>query len=188
MLDSVLLLILFISLVLLYQFYEVQKRKNQSKRDTQHTLPAALQGARLILCEPKHNLAIKQPFALHGRPDEVYELRGVMYPVDTKTRNNGRVYNADILKLSCYGLLLRGTARFSKYKLSEIGYIRLVNRKTGQIEFKKVSLMPSAQIEHVNNRRLSLIAGVSQCQSSSNPALCRGCYLRPNCPRPHPKA
>lgn len=178
-------LILFIvAAVLLYLGTRVPDQGRDV--DTVHIdLPRELVGAKLVLCEPKSNLRTLKPFPIHGRPDEVYETNGTLVVLDTKVRSFSAARPEDVVKLSAYGAILRGTKKYSQYQVAPYGYLRIVNRETRKSTFIKVPLLSDMELIKVNERRLALYSG-APAKATNKKAFCLRCHQRSKCPaRPY---
>lgn len=109
-------------------------------------MPRELRGATLFLNE--QDISTTEPVALHGRVDQVFRtIKGVLVPVDTKTRDTTCIFKSDIIQLSVYRVILE--ARYgSQYKVSRRGYVRVVIQ-SGEEEC--VRYMP---VDLLSNRRV----------------------------------
>ncbi len=179
---GILIIILAIAVLVVVALATKSQGRNGKARARRHTLPDSLKGAKLILCEPKHSIRTLKPFPIHGRPDEVYALGKTLVPVDTKTRNVTTVRDADIVKLSAYGAILRHGRQFRGYQVAGYGYIRLINRKTGRVAFRRIKLMSDAELVALNERRLALREGKAVPRATTNRRMCGGCGQRAKCP------
>lgn len=176
--------LIFVAVLFLAAYVAAKLKNRAGTRPSGLALPPELNGARLVLCEPKDNLYVSKPFELHGRPDEVYGVGERLVVLDTKERNIVRAYDDDVVKLSAYASILRNHPKYRKYGSSPHAYLRIVNRATRHVTFVKVALLNDAQLLMVKNRRDRIVSGSITPRTSTNRNFCRGCAQRPSCPSP----
>lgn len=181
---AAIILAITVALIVIFLVARTTRNRELPGREPGFKLPAKLESAKLVLCEPEENLCVTQPFRMHGRPDEVYLKNGVLVPLDTKERNFEKVYDDDVIKLSAYGSILRNHHKWSRYKVSPYGYLRIRNRKTGRVSFAKVKLMSDRQLKEVKRRRDEVAFRGVTARTSENKNFCKGCAQRSRCPRP----
>lgn len=90
----------------------------------EENLPLMLRSAAVVMNE--RSISMEHPVKLTGRVDQVYQTpKGVLIPVDSKSRKNHTVYNSDIVQLSLYAMILLHTV---DSPVSRTGYVRTVVR------------------------------------------------------------
>ena len=139
----------FVALLLgLILYYTVHRPRPTGWR------PAELQDARLVMVEK--DLFTRAPFAIAGRPDQVYRLpNGAHVPVDLKNRDHTRAYATDIAELSLQAWLLRRNGK----RTAGYAYVALRNRTSGAMDAIRVNLWNDAQCETTIARYHDLMAG-----------------------------
>lgn len=136
---------------------------------TQDWLPDDLKAGRVVMVEK--TLWVASPFAVVGRPDQVYRLLdGFHVPVENKNRDVHRVYETDIAQLSLQAWLLRRQGR----PTAPYGYVAINSRQTGKRQAIRVDLGDDAYCERLITRYLDIIEGRAQARNSRG-AKCRTC-------------
>lgn len=125
----------------------------------QENMPRELRGATLFLNE--QDISTTEPVALHGRVDQVFKTaKGVLVPVDTKTRGSTCIFKSDIIQLSVYRVILE--AKFgSQYKVSKRGYVRVVIHTGDEecVRYMPVELLPERRVVVLWHRYSALRSG-----------------------------
>lgn len=108
-------------------------------------LPGELNSAELYLSE--QDIHMTDPVALHGRPDQVFEMSGgQLIVVDSKVRSRHRAYEDDRIQLSVYATILRyGYGR----SVANYGFVRTVvheDRGGQTVQYHRVTLLSSGKI------------------------------------------
>lgn len=150
------ILVLTLAPLLLTSPFLSAKRKLKGVRDKYpelrswqyyENMPQALRSATVFLNEEE--VSTRLPVPLHGIADQVFKTsRGKLIVVDTKTRENFRVYTSDIIQLSVYGLILSVKYQ-GQHKVSPHGYVRVVvgaGEAREQVGYIKVKLLPESQV------------------------------------------
>lgn len=110
-------------------------------------MPRALRTATVFLNEEE--VSTRLPVPLHGITDQVFKTgRDKLIVVDTKTREQFRVYTSDIIQLSVYGLIL-SVKHQGKFAVSPHGYVRVVVDAGGakeQVRYIRVKLLPESEV------------------------------------------
>lgn len=143
-------------------------------------LPAALQGARLVLSESE--LSTDVPVPIHGRGDQVFLANGWLVPVDTKRRSKPVVYLKDIIQLSAYGFILARASRTlfgQTFPVASQGYIRTVVGR--EVTYLPVKLLSSTQVIALWNHYWALKRKRVK-PRLPEPYKCGMCPKRANCP------
>lgn len=143
-------------------------------------LPAALQGARLVLSESE--LSTDVPVPIHGRGDQVFLANGWLVPVDTKRRSKPAVYLKDIIQLSAYGFILARASRTlfgQNYPVASHGFIRAVVGR--DVTYIPVKLLSSTQVIALWNRYWELKRKEAK-PRLPEPFKCVKCPKKANCP------
>lgn len=167
------LVLLCIILVIIYRIYKAIK--TQRFYDSEG-MPGEIVSSSLLASEK--SLSISTPIKIHGTPDQVYltEDKKVIV-VDTKNRNNGRIYDKDILQLSLYSLMLK--KKYTRYEMeSNYAYMRLVSNNT--VKYKKVSLYDEEKLITLYNHYHDLIEGNVQAIKTSY-LPCQSCHYKSPC-------
>lgn len=106
------------------------------------SMPKDLRSSQLYMSEK--DIEIRMPVFLKGRVDQVFLTKeDLLVPVDTKLTYPRCVSHAEKIQLSGYRAILTNT---EKYSVANYGYIRFVNRDTGKVHYRKVSLLPPEAI------------------------------------------
>ena len=170
---QLIILITFIGLIfiLLYRSKDDQKTAaaRLNKWAISERLPWELRDAIIFLNE--RDIATRSPFPLHGRPDQVLQLRDQSLVIlDTKTRDYVFVHLSDIIQLSVYAVILSGQG----YRVRPYGYIRLVLRNTEpkKVRYVKVRLLKTKQIQKLWLRYWKLADRKTKAQCTGS-KICR---------------
>lgn len=121
-------------------------------------MPHELRTATLFLSE--QDIATSLPVQMHGRVDQVYKTkRGVLIPLDTKSRPMTRVYESDIIQISVYRIIL-----LHQYNVpvANYGYVRTVTEtSTGErVRYIKTKLLSERQVVKLWRRYQSIRSGL----------------------------
>lgn len=162
-------------LVLLITAWVVMNRHGRQEWERRERRPATLRQGRLLMSE--REIRSRHPVPLVGRPDQVYRLSdGALCVVDTKRRNTARVYAADVLQLSVYGVILRGL----RHRVSDVGFVRVVTPL--RIEYVPVTLYTTEAVVDVWHRWTVLRGGASMPNGPVHSSLCMSCGHARRCP------
>lgn len=141
---------LIIAVILFYAFYAKSRKTPSSTPNEADRIPVELQGAKCVMSE--QNISVRKPTALHGRVDQVFEMKnGRWVVVDTKRRNYNRVFPSDIVQLTVYAVILANNG----HPVVPYGYVRLVNQ-AGVATYKKVTLFTADTVVALRERYLAL--------------------------------
>ena len=136
---------------------------------SQDWLPEDLKAGRLVNVE--EDLTTDEPYAVVGRPDQVYRLAtGLHVPVELKNRDKHTVYETDIAEISLRAWLLRMNGK----PTAEHGYMAINSRGTGKRVAMKVDLRDDAFCEALIQRHIALIQGQAVPRKSRG-AKCKSC-------------
>ena len=122
-------------------------------------MPRELRGATLFLNE--QDISTTEPVALHGRVDQVFKtIKGVLVPVDTKTRDTTCIFKSDIIQLSVYRVILEAQYG-SQYKVSRRGYVRVViqSGREESVRYMPVELLSERKVAALWRRYNALRSG-----------------------------
>ena len=163
--------------VLLVAAWIVMNRHGRQEWERRERRPMALRQGRLFMSE--REIRSRHPVPLVGRPDQVYRLSdGTLCVVDTKRRNTARVYAADVLQLSVYGVILRAL----HHRVSDAAFVRVVTPQG--IEYVPVTLYTTEAVVNVWHRLMGLRGGVLIPSCPVHASLCKGCGHVRRCPVP----
>ncbi|RSE57623.1 hypothetical protein EGT81_19500 [Alcaligenes faecalis] len=121
-----------------------ERNESVGKWFVNEKMPAALRNATLYMNE--RTLAMQKPVRLNAKVDQVYRKRnGLLVLVETKTRNQHRVYDSDIYQLSLYALIL---SIVHKQRVSHTAYVRTVIGDSGNrsVRYHLVRLISPATL------------------------------------------
>ena len=137
--------------------------------------PPELKNAKLVMIEK--DLFTRNPYAIAGRPDRVFQLQNrLLMPVEYKTRNYFRVHLTDIAEISMQAWLLRKTGR----RTAEYGYITIRHRQTHERRSLPVDLWDDRRCEAMIQRYLDITNG-RRAARKCDPRRCKGCGHRSYC-------
>lgn len=174
----------------IYKLIRIQLSKHagiaeNADNDADANRPAVLD--HLVMSE--EGLSIKRPYMLIGRPDEVYtSSKGMLFPVDTKTRNRAVVFDSDIIQLSVYAVLLAHAKHpalpfkgVRRRHVARYGYIRfVVGKKT--YWSKPVELLTEQEVGALVERRTKLEANLATPMPTRYAGICKTCSYNNICP------
>lgn len=141
---------IIIAVIVFYVFYAKRGKTLSSTHSEADRIPVELQGAKCVMNE--QNISVRKPTALHGRVDQVFEMKnGRWVVVDTKRRNYNKVFPSDIVQLTVYAVILANNG----HPVAPYGYIRLVNQ-AGIANYKKVTLFTADTVVALRERYLAL--------------------------------
>lgn len=142
---------------------------------THNWLPPELALGKVTQVE--RNLFINTPFAIVGRPDQVYQLPGGLHvPLEYKNRNVRRVYETDIAQLSLQAWLLR----LNGFETAPFGFVAIRNRKTNERRALRVELRDDAYCEQLVARYIDITKGRAKA-SKNRGNKCNTCGHRSEC-------
>lgn len=146
------------ALIVLPSILAIREHRHRYKYEGYYELmdeekfPSILKNSDLFLNEAEINCV--NPQKMHGRVDQVFKTpHDLLVIVDTKTRNQHRVYDRDIMQLSLYAMILRN-GNYG-HRVASQGYIRTVvtqknNLKT--VNYFLVNLYTDEQITAINEK------------------------------------
>jgi CRISPR-associated exonuclease Cas4 len=141
----------------------------------QDWLPAELASAKVVQIE--RTLFMSEPFAVVGRPDQVFRLAdGLHVPVENKNRNGHGVYASDIAQLSLQAWLMRKNG----LETASFGFVAINDRLTGKRVAKRVELKDDRYCEQLLVRYLDIVEQRVAPQKSRG-AKCNSCGHRAAC-------
>lgn len=143
-------------------------------------MPAVIAGGRLVISEEYFRTTVPRP--LGARLDQAYiGSDGLVYPVDSKTRDREVMYETDRIELSVQAAVLRtgNVAVVRGHTVASIGYVRVVTARG--ITYLPTKLLNDAELTAVYDRREALLLGdvVPTCIQFAG--ACRKCAYRSNC-------
>ncbi|MBX3630314.1 MAG: Dna2/Cas4 domain-containing protein [Nitrosomonas sp.] len=142
---------------------------------TQDWMPKELRVGRIVMIE--EDLRTRFPFAVVGRPDQVYQLEnGLHVPVENKNRSNFKIHETDIAQLSLQAWLLRR----NRLSTTHYGYVAINNRKTGKRRAIRVDLLDDKSCGHLITRYLTVISHKAQPEKNMG-VKCSSCGHRAYC-------
>jgi len=142
--------------------------------EMEEQVPLLLRASKLLLVEQW--LQLKEPQLMRARVDEVYrQPSGELLVVDTKSREQLRVYRKDIVELSVYAYILRQMG----HVVAPFGYLRL--RRPRRVDYVKVSLLSEHWLMGLIERARELDQGLRPPNACARTIKCRGCDMREHC-------
>lgn len=115
-------------------------------------MPAELKGAKLAMVERK--LAVKSPYPVVGRPDQVYRTpAGTHVPLERKNRSTFSVFQTDVAQLSLQSWLLHHTG----LPVTDYGFVVINNREVNVRRCIRVQLLPHVECERLIRRYLDIV-------------------------------
>lgn len=151
--------------------------QEEYERVERASMPAELVNAKLVINERTLWRRGQRPFA--AKTDQVFLTQdGMLVPVETKARR--RVYDSDVVQLSCQAIALAHTAGV-KGRPADWGYVRLA-AAGARPRYQRVALLPSEKIDLLWDRWDDLRQG--RVPAIARPAhyRCTHCQLRTRCP------
>ncbi len=143
-------------------------------------MPEELQQSRLIASEQDFSARFPRP--MHGKPDQVFLLRGrVLTVLETKNHESGRIFDSDIVQLSVYACILRNSwwRRFRLYKMADHGYIRLVSK--GLVKYIRVDFLSDQDIADIYDQYTRIVKGTVVARHTQIRKLCLTCAFQSKC-------
>jgi hypothetical protein len=141
---------LIIAVIVFYALYAKHGKIRTATPIEADWIPLELQGAKCVMNE--QNIYARNPAALHGRVDQVFEMKnGSWVVVDTKRRNYNKVFQSDIVQLTVYAVILANKG----HPVVPYGYVRLVNQ-SGVATYRKVTLFTADTVIALRERYLAL--------------------------------
>lgn len=117
------------------------------------SLPHILDGAVCVLNE--RDIRCLHPIALHGKPDQLFRTKDGLYVlVDTKKRDQCRVFTCDQVQLSVYAFILRRQGHI----IHPDGFIR-IPFDDGRVAFLPVKLLSDETILKLHKQFLDIKSG-----------------------------
>jgi CRISPR/Cas system-associated exonuclease Cas4 (RecB family) len=116
---------------------------------------------------------------LRGKADEVREMNGELFIIETKHRTGSAVYPADRAQVRAYGYLLRDQRNGRGRAVAQRAFIRLT-KGMGPARFVEVDVGSDAEVIGDLDRLKDLKAGVPG-RKNGSAALCRDCGHRDHC-------
>lgn len=151
--------------------------QEEYERVERASMPDELVNATLVINERTLWRRGPRPFA--AKTDQVFLTEdGLLVPVETKARR--RVYDSDVVQLSCQALALSHTAGI-KGRPAGWGYVRLAAPGT-RPRYQRVTLLPAAQIDLLWDRWDDLKRGRANAIARPAHYRCTHCQLRTRCP------
>jgi hypothetical protein len=175
------LVLLVLIIVISYAFWRQSKLHQLGQWSAQENMPWELRRAALFASEQP--LQCETPVPLSGIPDQIYRtLFGRLILVDSKTRSRAVVYEADIVQLSVYRMIIENTSQapFAGRRVKTHAYIRLSTPE--EVCYQRVSLLDNTVIIDHYQRYQELINEEREPDFADNPALCWQCSHRRVCP------
>lgn len=131
--------------------------------------PPELANAKIVLVE--QDLFTRYPYAIAGRPDQVYQLSSNhVVPVEYKTRSHFAPYKTDVAELSLQAWLMRRNGM----KTANHGYVTIQQRETGQRKAIPVTLWSDDRCHALIERYLAIREGRATPRKANN-GRCKGC-------------
>lgn len=153
-----------------------QHRKQQANwvaQGVREGMPLELIDMTVVGAEIPLRTGRKAPARIHGKADLLLQNRnGQIVVMDTKTRNRPRTYFSDAVQISLYAYCLRHGNR--PVATADKGWIRIVERKTGKVTYKKIRLLDDATIEALYRRYLAVKSGREKPVCTCRGRLCGG--------------
>lgn len=147
-------------------------------------MPRELRTARLVVSE--HTLYADAPVKLAARVDQVFDVGGVLVPMETKTRQRRQVDVFDVLELSVQAMVLRHTDALPgpARTVATYGYVRLVPSR-GRPEYRRVPLVSEDTVIGLHRRYHALRRQRGrwglELQGARDARTCRRCPYRAGC-------
>ena len=146
-----------IALILLVVIALIGERLRRASRRTEwlrrENRPEEPRTAKRVASE-RHDRG-QGPIVLSGTPDPVYRLpEGALVVVDTKRRQQPRLYDADIAPLSIHRVRLAARKAFRGQAIAEYGYPRLVT--PDGLVYQRVALWDAARVVALHRRYWAL--------------------------------
>jgi CRISPR/Cas system-associated exonuclease Cas4 (RecB family) len=172
MLSAVIIVFLFVGLGALAAIV------GDTKPSRSALLPPELGRSRLFskerLMERRHGGVL-----LRGKADEVREMNGELFIIETKHRTGSAVYPADRAQIRSYAYLLRDQRNGRGRTVAKRAFIRLTKGK-GPARFVEVDVGTDAEVLDDLQRLKDLKMGAPG-RKNGSAALCRHCGHRNSC-------
>lgn len=121
-----------------------------------------------------HYMRIDSPIAVCGAPDVIWsDENDVLIVGDYKSRENGRVYESDIIQLSVYKLLLEYTQHRS---VADFGYVHFRDGRRS-----RVNLLNAREVIDLYWRYQDISQGSIQGQCINRKGYCQYCRYLGEC-------
>lgn len=128
-------------------------------------LPPALNGAKLFACEK--TFFRKAPVHAAAKPDEIWQLNGKLYIVETKTRKYPNIFDTDRLQIEASAYTVR-----DRHQVSDIAWVRIIHERG--VSFKQVNLHGDDYIVDMH-REIHRIKNGAHATPTTKRAVCQGC-------------
>lgn len=143
-------------------------------------MPAVIAHGRLVISEEYFRTTVPRP--LGARLDQAYiGSDGLVYPVDSKTRDREVVHATDLIELSVQAAVLRtgNVAVILGHAVASIGYVRVVTARG--VTYLPTRLLTDAELASVYDRREALLRGDVAPTCTQFVGACRKCAYRSHC-------
>lgn len=152
------------------------RRAKRRRFIIKENMPEELATGRLIHSE--HYIKTDAPRMMHGTLDQLYKLvSGLQVLVDSKTRQQHRVYRKDIVQVSVYNVILRNKG----HKTADYAYFRVVTPEG--VKYIKKMLLSEQEVVAEYDRTNELLTRKTQPGYAEHVGMCRSCGQRTNCDR-----
>lgn len=149
-----------------------KRQKHWRNQAEMEAMPPELANMTVIGAEVPIRTGRRTPVRIHGRADLILRnAQDELVVLETKTRNQHRTYFSDTVQLSCYAYCLRHGR--TPRKTSPFGWVRIVNRKTGEVKYKKVRLLDEERLKRIYDRYLAVKSGQEQPICTCGGRLCQ---------------
>lgn len=173
----VLLLLVGGSLAVIRGSMEDRAGTLQAHRSELDRMPAEIADGRLVMSEDKLRAELGDVL-VYGRSEQVYRVpSGELVPVESKTRRHSKVHDSDIIQTSLQAQALRGTHR----RVAEHGYVRIWNKRTEQVRYHRIQLLPERMLRNLVERYFDIIEGRHAPIRQQNRKACASCQYEDRC-------
>lgn len=149
----------------------------EAHRTELERMPAEIANGRLVMSEDKLRAELGGVL-VYGRSEQVYRVpSGELVPVESKTRQYSKVYDSDIIQTSLQAQALRATHR----RVAEHGYVRTWNRRTKQVRYHRIQLLPERMLRSLVERYFDIIEGRRTPIRQQNRKACTSCQYKERC-------
>lgn len=171
--------------VILALLSEGRQRSTSVYEAQRDEMPVEIADARLVMSEDKRILKGRAGrFQLMSKPDQVFLTRdNRLVCVENKTRGWFATYFYDTIELSvqALGLSQSRPRELRNAVVADYGYVRAINRVTGESRFFKVELMGQQALEGLAERYHAIRCRSLTPTAQKNPKACQRCQFAMDC-------